>query len=344
MTPRPTLPDFVVAVDFGGTKLDVATATLDGRILATERLRTDAAGGADQAVDRALDCARELCVTTARSTGGRLVAAGASSPGIVLEDRILLAPNVPGWTELPLAARLRDGLELDTVVTETDVKAATLAEARWGALAGADPGVFLNLGTGLAAGVVVGGRILHGANGAAGEIGYALRGVHDDTGAADGHAPLEEYAGGRALGERGTRLLGGAPLSAADVIARAETDLDARMLVDETFAELAVHVANLAVLLDPARIAVGGGLMNSSGLVLAALRRRVRQAVPFPPEVVAARFVHDAALRGAIALAIDAQAQTPAIMAEPADPTAPVPAGPPEPDASLDLRKVTETH
>jgi glucokinase len=200
---------------------------------------------------------------------------------------------------------VRDGLALETVVTETDVKAATLAEARWGALRDADPGVFLSLGTGLAAGLVVGGRVVHGANGAAGEIGYALRGVGDDAAAADGRASLEEHVGGRALGERGSRLLGES-LSAADVLARAATDLEARLLVDETLAELAVHVANLAVLLDPARIAVGGGLMNAGDLVLAALRRRVRQAAPFPPEVVAARFVHDAALRGAIALAIDA--------------------------------------
>jgi glucokinase len=93
------------------------------------------------------------------------------------------------------------------------------------------------------------------------------------------------------------------------VLARAGSDLEARMLVDETLAELAVHVANLAVLIDPARIAVGGGLMHSSELMLAALRRRVRQAVPFPPDVVAAQFVHDAALRGAVALAIDASAR-----------------------------------
>jgi glucokinase len=305
MSATPPSTDFVAAIDFGGTKLDVATATVDGRVVTTQRLQTEASGGADQAVERALQCARSLSEATAATTGGRLVAAGASSPGIVLEDRILLAPNVPGWTELPLAARLREGLDLATVVTETDVKAAALAESRWGALRGADPGVFLSLGTGLAAGVVVGGRVLHGANGAAGEIGYALRGVGDDAGASNGRAPLEEYAGGRALGERGSRLLG-APLTAAEVLARAEDDLDARMLVDETFAELAVHVANLAVLLDPARIAVGGGLMGRSELILAALRRRVRQAAPFPPEVVAAHFVHDAPLRGAIALAIDA--------------------------------------
>ncbi|HEY4098016.1 MAG TPA: ROK family protein [Baekduia sp.] len=306
-SPSPT--GFVLAIDFGGTKLDVATATLDGRIATTRRLATDAAGGADQAVARALDCARSLIAETAAETGGRLVAAGAASPGIVLADRILLAPNVPGWTELALAARLREGLELDTVVTETDVKAAALAESRWGALAGADPGVFLSLGTGLGTGIVVGGRVLHGAHGAAGEIGYALRTAQDERGAADGHAPLEEHAGGRAIGERGSLLLG-EPLSAADVLERAATDQDARMLVDETLSELAHHVANLAVLLDPARIAVGGGMMGSAEPVLAALRRRVDRTVPFPPEVVAARFVHDAALRGAIALAIDAASPT----------------------------------
>jgi glucokinase len=313
MALSPSSSDFVVAVDFGGTKLDVATATLDGRIVLAQRLDTDAAGGAEQAVDRALATARALSETTAGQTGGRLVAAGAASPGIVLPDRILLAPNVPGWQDLPLAGRIQDGLELDAdqVVADTDVKAATLAEARWGALRDADPGVFVNLGTGLAAGIVVGGRVLYGANGAAGEIGYALPGVGEDHGAFDGHAPLEEHAGGRALGERGSRLLG-ADLSAADVLARAEEgDADARMLVAETLAELAVAVANLAVLIDPARIAVGGGLMHSSELILAALRRRVRQAAPFPPEVVAARFVHDAALRGAVALAIDAHTTVP---------------------------------
>jgi glucokinase len=310
LIPSPT--DFVVAIDFGGTKFDVATATLDGQIVTSQRLDTDAAGGADQTIRRSLDCARALAAATAATTGGRLLAAGAASPGIVYPDRILLAPNVPGWTELRLAERLREGLELETVVTETDVKAAALAESRWGALRGADPGVFLSLGTGLAAGVVIGGRVLHGAHGAAGEIGYALRGVDDDAGAAAGRAPLEELAGGRAIGERGSRLLGGR-LSAADVLARAAVDPDARTLVDDTFAELAVHVANLAVLLDPARIAVGGGLMNSADVVLAALRHRVDLAVPFPIEVVPARFVHDAALRGAVALAIDATATRPTL-------------------------------
>ena len=79
----------------------------------------------------------------------------------------------------------------------TDVKAAALAEARWGALAGADPGVYLNLGTGLAAAIVIGGVVLSGANGAAGEIGYNLRQLADVGDA--GYLTLEEAVSGRAL-------------------------------------------------------------------------------------------------------------------------------------------------
>lgn len=295
----------VLALDFGGTKVDVATATPDGRVLATDRIATDAGLGAEQVVDRAIAAARALI-----GDGDAPLAVAAASPGIVLDDRILLAPNVPGWTDLALAERLREGLEVERVVCATDVKAATLAELRWGALRDADPGVFVNVGTGLAAGIAVGGRVLAGANGAAGEIGYALRG-------ASGDGPLEEAVGGRAIGERG-----GAP-SAADVFARADAgDPEAARLVDSALDELAVHVANLAVLVDPARIAVGGGMMGSADRVLAALRRRVAQAVPFPPDVVAARFVRDAALRGAIALALEAVPQ-PAAAANPRGGAAP---------------------
>src|SRR3978361_1122166 len=89
-------PDFVLAVDFGGTKLDVATAApagriptaaprptaaRDARILPAERLDTDAAGGAEQAVERALATARRLRDATALQTGGTLVAARAPRPG-----------------------------------------------------------------------------------------------------------------------------------------------------------------------------------------------------------------------------------------------------------------------
>jgi glucokinase len=94
----------------------------------------------------------------------------------------------------------------------------------------------------------------------------------------------------------------GEQLSAADVFAR--SDLQARFLIDEALAELATHVANLAILIDPARIAVGGGLMSSGEIILQALAFRLNYAVPFPPALVPAKFLDDASLYGAIALAL----------------------------------------
>jgi glucokinase len=301
--PPSTTTGLVAGLDFGGTKLDVAVASPQGELLRHRRLDTEAALGAGQAVARALDAIRELIDEAERESGVRCVAAGAVTPGIVHDDRVLLAPNVPGWGQLALPALLREAFGEVPVVVETDVKAATLAEARWGALRGADPGIFLGLGTGIAAGIVVGGRIVAGANGAAGEIGYDLLEA-GDTGAAAGRAPLEELAGGRAIGERASALLGRA-VSAEEAFALAATEPAVRDLVDEALGALALHVANMAVLIDPACIAVGGGLMGSGDLVLGALDERLRAAVPFPPELVPARFLHDAPLRGALALAGD---------------------------------------
>jgi len=298
--------DFVVAIDVGGTKIALATAGLDGTLLERRRLRTEAGRGAPQAVRRALAEAADLIELTRARCGGRCLAAGAVSPGIVRDDRIDLVPTLPGWERLALVPLLRDGLGLERVAVANDVKAAGEAEARWGSLRGADPALYVSLGTGVAAALVVGGRVVAGAHGAAGEVGYSLRGAAGERGAADGRAPLEEHVGGGAIGRRASRLLG-ADVSAERAFALAATDPRARALVDETLAELAVHVANWAVLLDPARVAVGGGLMRSAEVVLPALRSRIASAVPFPPELVAAAFVEDAALRGAVALALGAR-------------------------------------
>src|SRR6476620_2715002 len=161
---------FVLALDFGGTKIDVATARLDGELIRSERIETLAERGAEQAVERAIASAREQVA----ATGGDCIGVGAVSPGIVAEEAVLLAPNVPGWDRLRLPAMLRNGLAVDAVAFSNDVNAAALAEARWGALAGTSVGVFVSLGTGIKAGLVVGGNVFEGAHGAAGEIGYSL--------------------------------------------------------------------------------------------------------------------------------------------------------------------------
>src|SRR5438876_6865249 len=299
--------DFVVAIDFGGTKVAIATADTTGSILQQARIDTNASQGAQQILERTTDTAHALIERTVAEGGGQCVAVGVATPGIVHDNGVLLSPNIPGWEHVPLRETMRASLDIPTVVAENDVKAAAMAEVLWGALKGADPAVFLSLGTGIAAAIVIGGRVVTGAHGASGEIGYNLRSVLDTSGAGHGRAPLEEAIGGRFIGERGSLLLG-EPLSTAGVFAH--SDIRARFLVDEILAEMATHVANLAILIDPARIAVGGGLMSSGDVILRALAFRLEYAVPFPPEIVPARFLNDASLYGAIALALTGSAHT----------------------------------
>jgi glucokinase len=290
--------DVVAALDFGGTKIALATATPAGEILEQARIDTEPERGAQRALARALEAARALL----ERAGGRCVAVGAVCPGIPREDRVLLAPNVPGWGELAFEREVRAGLGVERVAVRNDVKAAGEAEARWGMLRGADPALFVSLGTGIAAAIVAGGRVLEGAHGASGELAYVVGGAGAPHAFADGHAPLEERAGGRFVGERASEVAD-RRMTAAEAFASDDPRVAA--LVDETLDELAVHVANLAILLDPERVAVGGGLMGSPERVLGALRRQLDRAAPFPPALVPARFVDDGALRGALALALD---------------------------------------
>lgn len=291
---------YVLAVDFGGTKAGLAAFDATGTVLASERLPIHAERGAEQAVARTIEAARSLV----GGVGERpLLGSGVASPGIVLRDRVLLAPNVPGWSRLRLQDTFEDALGVPAMCT-TDVKAAALAEARWGRLRGVHTGLHLNLGTGIALGVVVDGAVLTGAHGAAGEVGYNLLAAGERSGAHDGHAPLEERVGGVAIGARGREVGGNG--DAASVFALARAEPAARALLDEVLGELAVHVANAAILVDPARITVGGGMVGSADVVLPVLEAALDRAVPFPPELLPARFAQNGPLVGAAALAWDA--------------------------------------
>ncbi|WP_327002264.1 ROK family protein [Dactylosporangium sp. NBC_01737] len=288
----------VLAIDFGGTKVALGTAAvdaLDGRPHTTMRLPTDGSQGALRVLERTLTAARELISAPA--------AVGVSTFGVVRDDVIRLAPNVPGWDGMALPPLLRAEFGDTPVAIDNDVNAGAAAELRWGALRGVDVGLYVNVGTGLAAALVAGGRVLPGAHGAAGEIGY-LRDSSADPAFADGHAPLEEAVSGSALARRGSALLG-REVTAAELFGlRAEPGIAA--LLDDAMDTLSRTIANLCITLDPQRVVIGGGLMGSAHDILPPVAAALRRSVPFPPELMTATFVDDAPLVGALAMALAA--------------------------------------
>ncbi|MEW1840419.1 ROK family protein [Nonomuraea angiospora] len=275
----------VLGIDVGGTKVAIGVSAADGPALSAH-VRLDT--GPDT-LARALAAARAL--------DGAPAAVGFSTCGVIRDGVVRLAPNVPGWEGLELPRLLQEAYGATPVAIDNDVNAAAAAELRWGALRGVSTGVYLNLGTGLAAALVVDGRVVPGAHGAAGEIGY-LQVTPGEPAFADGRVPLEERVSGGALAARGAALLG-RPITAAELLGGGQ----ARALVDEALRTLAMSVANLCVVLDPERLVIGGGMMGAAELILPRLTAEIGRAVPFPPEVRPARFADDAPLLGALALA-----------------------------------------
>src|SRR5690349_1075382 len=108
--------DFVVALDFGGTKIAVAMADTTGNVLKQTRLDTHASQGAQQILERTIAAARALIEETAAQVGGQCAAVGVATPGVVHDDGILLSPNIPGWERVSLRETLRADLHIPTVV------------------------------------------------------------------------------------------------------------------------------------------------------------------------------------------------------------------------------------
>ncbi|MFI9557690.1 ROK family protein [Nonomuraea endophytica] len=283
----------VLGIDVGGTKIAVGVSGADGpEVTARERLDT----GPD-ALARALAAARRLDRHPA--------AVGFSTTGVIRDGVVRLSPNVPGWDGLELPRLLAEEFGDIPVAIDNDVNAAAAAELRWGALRGVSTGLYLNLGTGLAAALIVGGAVVPGAHGAAGEIGY-LQVEPGEPAFADGHVPLEERVSGSGLARRASALLG-RPVTTAHLLTHysqaAGPESAVRDLVTQALRLLAVSVANLCVMVDPERLVVGGGMMGAADVIMPGLVAEVRRAVPFAPEVRQARFSDDAPLLGALALA-----------------------------------------
>jgi predicted NBD/HSP70 family sugar kinase len=117
--------------------------------------------------------------------------------------------------------------------------------------------------------------------------------------------PLEESVSGKALLRKAVRLVPAAD-GAAAVFAGAAADPRIARLLADFVAELAFHLVNLAIAIDPVRIVVGGGMVRSWDQLHGGLRAALDAAVPFPPELVPADFPFDAPLIGALALACTA--------------------------------------
>jgi glucokinase len=298
---------FVLGIDIGGTKLVVGSVAEDGsavHAVATEP--TVAEAGASDVLGRLVALAERAIAETRRTVpGAEILGVGVGAPG-PLDTRsgvVLLTPNL-GWVNLPLRQIIHDRLGLPAEL-DNDANCAVLGEWWVGAARGTRNAIGLTIGTGIGGGIILDGKLYHGASDVAGEIGHTTIDTEGRRCKCGNYGCLEAYASGPNIAMRAREALeAGAestlPSECGGDLGRitAQTVYDAAYAGDELALEvvndtakfLAVGVANLLNVFNPEVVVVCGGVTLAGDHLFVPLRREVARRA-FKPAVTACRIV-----------------------------------------------------
>lgn len=292
----------VIAVDVGGTLIKAAVVDAEQNVLLARTRPTPRGPGTDASVLETVGAVVEELRSAPE--GARAGAVGLVVPGIVDVRRgVAVWSENLGWREVPLRDRLAERCALPVALGH-DVATGGLAEYRFGAARGRENAVFVPIGTGLAAALLLDGRP-YTADGLAGEMGHVDVG-HGRPCACGATGCLEAIASAAAIARRYTERTGRPTREAREVAHRlVEGDPDAGRVWEEAVEALALGFSWISAVLAPQVIVVGGGLARSGELLLAPLRERLGSRLTFQrrPDVVAAALGDQAGCLGAALLA-----------------------------------------
>jgi glucokinase-like ROK family protein len=297
-----------IGIDFGHSHLRVALADLSHTVLAEAERALDVDGSAGEGLNAAAELVDEV-LAEAGVPRDRVINVGMGVPGPINHRTGIVGSTtiLPGWADVALGQEMERRLGLPVVV-ENDANLGALGEALFGAGRDAQEIVYLKVSSGIGAGMIVGGRIHHGAGGTAGEIGHVLVNEDGHVCRCGNRGCLETVAATRGLLEQLSRTHG-TDLTIEDVIGLARGgDPGCRRVIADAGHHIGQAVAMLCNLLNPARIIVGGDLSAAEELLLDPLRGALRRyAIPSAAEDVeisTGSLGEQAEVRGAVALAI----------------------------------------
>jgi glucokinase len=307
-----------IGVDIGGTKVLAAEIGIDGRVGRVARRSTPGRNVPVTVVEDALtDAVQEV------ARGRRINAVGLAAAGFVDAEgeRVMFAPHLP-WRLDPARARLEERWGVP-VALDNDANCAARAEFSFGVARGQTDVVMVNLGTGIGGGIIIGGTLMRGHHGMAGEFGH-MQVVPDGLECECGRRGCwEQYCSGNALVRYVRSRLGSvtegpllqyadqdpATLTGPMVTTAAEAGDPLALAAFETVGHwLGIGLANLTAAFDPELLVIGGGVSAAGDILLGPARAVLTESVVGAghrdlPEVVRARFLNDAGVIGAADLA-----------------------------------------
>lgn len=285
---------FVLGLDLGARFVRGAVCDVRGEIRARQDVELSARTAT--AALAAIESLSRSLLAAAGATPGLVDSVVLGVPGAVDgAGRISLAENVTGLEGDGFRDELAARIELPVTI-ENDINLAALGE-RWRGIArGVDDFVFLSIGTGLGAGLVLRGELHRGHNGSAGELDYVRIGLTEDIDpCADAISALAQSLGAPS------------PHDPRAIFAAARAgDRIAREVVDEECRRIALHIVPLAAVTDVGLVVLGGGIGANSDLLYEGIRARLQAWLPAPPRVEASSLGDAAVLTGGLAVGLRA--------------------------------------
>ncbi len=308
-----------IGIDVGGSKVLGGVVNESGKVLATAKKDTPRQGG--RALTQTIaDIALELL----SKHGAESV--GVCAAGFVSSDRrtMLATPNIADWNGVDLDSELTQLISLPVII-ENDANAATWGEAKFGAGQNHNHVMMLTVGTGIGGGIIVNGNLYRGAFGTAAEFGH-IRVVPDGHLCGCGaRGCFEQYASGNALLRHAREGISAAPEIARNLLSRGDgtvTGLTGQVIMEAardgdpvavaafntTGHWLGAGIATLSVVLDPACVVIGGGVIDAGEILLKPTRQGLERTMPFAgkhpyPQIIAAKLGNQAGLVGVADLA-----------------------------------------
>ena len=299
----------------GGTKIAAGVVTPEGEILKETRYPTPTTGRRLlENITRAIGEVRD-----GYEVGGVCLAVA----GLILAQKntVVFSPNLRAVEGIPLKDELEPRIGLPLTI-ENDANAAAWGEFRFGAGSEVDHLVFVTLGTGIGGGVISNGVLLHGAQGAGGELGHVTIHATGPRCACGNRGCLEALASGTAIQRRAREVASERPASALGRLAverkvlgedvtrlAREGDEAALSVLEETGRWLGIGLAGFVNIFNPEVVALGGGAMQAGELILESAREEVQLRARPPSrdlvEVMEATLGPESGVLGAAALARD---------------------------------------
>lgn len=306
-----TEPTHVLGVDIGGTNLRIALADRSGKIVARASATTTNVRDAYVVVMKIRESVDQL-LKDAGLARKSIAAIGAGAPGLTnVETGVVIATSyLMGWSDVPLKSMLEKELDVPAAV-DNDVNLAALGESFFGAASGIRDFVFLAIGTGVGAGIILKGELFQGSAWAAGEIGYLLvPGVPEEPVDLGKPGAFESVAGGEGLRMQWESLWSPdktklpKDMTATQIFDEAILgDALAKSVLEHAARTLAYAIFDITLILNTPLVVLGGSvglhpaLRDRTQAIVDAHARRLR------PQLVLSSLGGDAQVMGAIRLA-----------------------------------------